>query len=438
MGDDQRQPLLQAARSAQFFTEVHSNPSVENDNEFSEWARYEYVNKSQRRLGAVEAGAAINGDEIRAAASADPYPIWIYGALVTPEEPVNNNTGKLEHYRGLGDQPLEQSDLSSAQVLQEEEIRELLLDYVGRHCCWGRSPARTWRIVKVEDCNSYIGTLETFIEERDVIDDVEPYGGGAVDGKDGGRILGAWEVDMRGEFPLLFVSRKEARTKLPHSEVVEKCQDCSGGVRPCLKCNPNPEPGHHVAGRMSRCPVCLGRGLKAHLDGSDTICEKCRGEGKLPCSDCGSRGLVKCEKCRGEGALLYRKILVVRWRTILHKRVSATKNAASVPDDVFHEAAGVQLYQHQSHQCEPAYFPESPGLTKFSESVIAERVLIPPAARVICERHQISLVPVTRVVMGKGKKSFTFYIIGVKRDVYLKGYPANKCCGFCCGGCCIS
>ncbi|KAH7302040.1 hypothetical protein KP509_23G053400 [Ceratopteris richardii] len=48
--------------------------------------------------------------------------------------------------------------------------------------------------------------------------------GGAVDGKDGGRILGAWEVDMRGEFPLLFVSRKEARTKLPHSEVVKKCQ----------------------------------------------------------------------------------------------------------------------------------------------------------------------------------------------------------------------
>ena len=118
------------------------------------------------------------------------------------------------------------------QVLEEGEVRELLIDHVGHHCCWGRSPARTWNIQKIEDCNSYIGTLETFIEERDVVDEVEPYGGGGIDSKNGGRMLGAWEVDMKEEFPLLFVSRKEARRKLPHSEVVEKCP---GTISPCLK-----------------------------------------------------------------------------------------------------------------------------------------------------------------------------------------------------------
>lgn len=438
--DDPTQPLLAPTPSAPFFADLQATPaSVEKEGQLSEWAQYEYVNNSQRRPGAVEAGAAISGDEIRAAATIDPYPVWIYGALITPEDPVVGGSGGVQPLRSPSNPtPPLQDDYQSVQVLEEEEIRELLIDHVGRHCCWGRSPARTWKIQKIEDCNSYIGTLETFIEERDVVDDVEPYAGGVVDGKDGGRMLGAWEVDMKGEFPLLFVSRKEARTKLPHSEFVDKCQGCSGrGELPCPKCNPNPEAGQYIAGQMSTCSQCRGRGLIAHLDGSDTICKNCKGEGKLPCTSCGSRGLIKCGNCRGEGALLHRKILVVRWRTILHKRVSATKNASSVPDDVFHKAKGAQLYQSQSYQCERAEFPRSPGLTKFSESIIAERVPIPPAARVISERHQISLVPVTRVVMGKGKRSFMFYIIGLSREIYLKDYPVTKCLGLCCGGCSI-
>ncbi|MCO5580363.1 hypothetical protein L7F22_034230 [Adiantum nelumboides] len=350
MAEDQRQPLLQAGvPSAPFLADLQATPApVDKEGQFSEWAQYQYVNKSQRRPGAVEAGASINGDEIRAAASIDPYPVWIYGALITPDDSVASGSERMEEYNGSRDPlpRLQDEGQKSVQVLEEEEIRELLLDHVRHHCCWGQSPARTWKIPKIEDCNSYIGTLETFIEERDVVDEVEPYGGGVVDGKDAGRVLGAWEVDMTGEFPLLFVSRKESRTKLPHSEVVEKCQGCSGrGERPCAQCNPNSEPGHHLAGQMTTCLVCRGRGLIAHLDGSDTVCKNCKGEGKLPCFSCGSRGLVKCVNCRGEGALLHRKILVVRWRTILHKRVSATKNAASVPDDVFHEAKGVQLYQ---------------------------------------------------------------------------------------------
>ena len=135
-----------------------------------------------------------------------------------------------------------------------------------------------------------------------------------------------------------------------------------------------------------------------------------------------------------------RCLIILVWnrrRTILHKRISATKNATSVPDDVFHRAKGAELYQSQSYKCEPAYFPNSPSLGSFSSSIISERVPIPPAARVICERHRISLVPVTRVVMGKGNRSFMFYIIGLSREVYLKDYPATKCMG-CCGLCTIS
>lgn len=106
-------------------------------------------------------------------------------------------------------------------ILDEVEIRELLVDHVGHHFCWGSRPARTWKIHTVEDCNVYVGTLETFTEERDTSVEWEPYLGGKIDGKEKGLELGIWELDLRSEFPVLFVPYKES--KIPHSEVIDKC-----------------------------------------------------------------------------------------------------------------------------------------------------------------------------------------------------------------------
>ena len=111
--------------------------------------------------------------------------------------------------------------------MDEVEIRELLIDHVGHRCCWGSRPARTWKIHSVEDCNVYVGTLETFVEEREVITETVPHHGTNIDGKDKGPELGVWELDLRSEFPVLFTNHKESRAKIPHSETIEKC---SGNV----------------------------------------------------------------------------------------------------------------------------------------------------------------------------------------------------------------
>ena len=113
------------------------------------------------------------------------------------------------------------------QVLDEVEIRELLIDHVGHRCCWGSRPARTWKIQVVEDCNVYVGTLDTFMEEREVIKERMPFLGGSIDGQDNGPELGIWELDLRSQFPVLFIPEKETRMKVPHSEAIEKCSGMS-------------------------------------------------------------------------------------------------------------------------------------------------------------------------------------------------------------------
>lgn len=107
--------------------------------------------------------------------------------------------------------------------MDEVEIRELLIDHVGHRCCWGSRPARSWKIHAVEDCNVYVGTLDTFIEEREIIKETETYLGGSIDGKDKGPELSLWELDLRSQFPVLFAPYKEVREKIPHSEIIEKC-----------------------------------------------------------------------------------------------------------------------------------------------------------------------------------------------------------------------
>lgn len=401
---------------------------------------YQYMTRTGTVIPTASlAGTEVSVDEIRSAAAySDYYPHSLHAPLVSSPEPEADPNQQAIVYQGTyeADYGGNVNQVQSRQVLDEVEIRELLIDHVGHRCCWGSRPARTWKIHSVEDCNVYVGTLDTFIEERQIIREKAPYqGGSSVDGKDSGAELGVWELDLRDQFPVLFVPHKETKIKVPHSQVIEKCSDCEGrGDVLCSTCNPNQlEPGYYKENQMAPCSACHGRGLIAHRDGSDTVCTKCCGKGKIPCAMCGSRGLIKCETCRGSGSLLAHKVAIVKWKTLSIRKVRATSGAASVPDEVFHRARGVQLCNTQAYQCNPAFFADSYFLNNFSSEVIAERADVPPTARVICERHTIYVVPVTRVTMSHSRgRSFSFYIVGLSKQVYLKDYyPSRFCWGLC-------
>ncbi|XP_074556072.1 uncharacterized protein LOC141811897 isoform X1 [Curcuma longa] len=407
------------------------------------WRSYQFVGRSpslHAPPSSVAAGEELSVDEIRAASvfSSDHYyPPSIHGALVGSPEPDHPQVSTVQALVPQGGYDGYSGGYSSKefgrQILDEVEVRQLLIDHVGHCCCWGSQPARKWKICSIDDCNVYVGTLETFIEERETIKEKEPYLGGKVDGKEKDHETGVWELDLRSEFPILFVPHKETRVNIPHSEAVEKCSECDGrGHIACPTCNSGQKSEFYIENQMTECPSCYGRGLIAHQDGSDTKCTKCSGKGKLPCATCGSRGLVKCQLCVGQGSLITRNIALVKWRTLSNRKVSATSSAASVPDEVFHRARGVQLCNIQAYQCTPAFFADSYQLNRFSSEVIANRSPVPPSARVICERHIISVVPVTRVTMAERNRSFSFYIIGYSREVFIRDYPKKFCWGLCC------
>ncbi|KAJ1700041.1 hypothetical protein LUZ63_008553 [Rhynchospora breviuscula] len=317
------------------------------------------------------------------------------------------------------------SRLINSSVLDEVEVRQLLVDHVGHRCCWGSGPARKWQITSIENCSAYVGLLETFIEERETVIEREPYMGGEIDKTHKGSQCGIWELDVKSDFPQLFIPEKEIRIRIPHTEVIHKCNDCNGrGETACSFC--------HGMDPMTQCPECFGRGVVADQDGSDTVCTMCLGKGTMSCASCNSRGTMTCNTCNGCGSLLTRSVAVVKWKTLYTKKVSTSSKAASVPDEVFHKARGKQLYNMQSYQCTPAFFPNFDELNNLSSEVIARRAPVPPSARVISERHIISNVPVTRVIMAHRNRSFSFYILGYDWDIFVRDYPSRFCWSLCC------
>jgi hypothetical protein len=80
-------------------------------------------------------------------------------------------------------------------------------------------------IEETKECNVCIGSLETFIEERELMNEVKPYdpAWGHIDKNTQTRSLGPWEVDVKNEFPALFTPQKETKLKLPNSDSMEKC-----------------------------------------------------------------------------------------------------------------------------------------------------------------------------------------------------------------------
>ncbi|KAG4922051.1 hypothetical protein JHK86_050864 [Glycine max] len=74
------------------------------------------------------------------------------------------------------------------------------------------------------------GTLDTFIEEREIIRETEPYFGGSIDGKDNGPEVGIWEV---GICEMKTLSTRKVNATSGAASVPDEVSHRSKGVQLC-------------------------------------------------------------------------------------------------------------------------------------------------------------------------------------------------------------
>ncbi|KAI8016231.1 hypothetical protein LOK49_LG05G00353 [Camellia lanceoleosa] len=116
---------------------------VKEKQSFERWSSYQYVKRAGSIIPTASlAGTEVSVNEIRSAtASSDRYyPPSLHASLISSPEPDPNEQALIYQGGYEGDYGGISNEFQR-QILDEVEIRELLIDHVG-HRCWGSRPAR--------------------------------------------------------------------------------------------------------------------------------------------------------------------------------------------------------------------------------------------------------------------------------------------------------
>lgn len=171
------------------------------------------------------------------------------------------------------------------------------------------------RLESVVSCSAYTLKLQTQYEQRTVQRASEPFHGGAVD--DVGVPPDPFQISVA--CPKDFEERTE-RIRVPHTESVEGCRECSGSGR--VSCS-------FCLGRgRTTCPWCGGSGsvmrtvTRTETDAqgvtttrTEMVNESCSCiGGQVTCSSCGGSGHKTCSSCNGSGRIRTFDLLTVDFR----------------------------------------------------------------------------------------------------------------------------
>jgi len=319
--------------------------------------------------------------------------------------------------------------------MNQVEAREALVDYVSENSCWGSKPALQMEINLIVTKPVYQYELGSFIERRRTLLDSKPYVGGEVDGRGSGPAVQAWDI---GATPKLMFQTEEQNFVVPRTSSVRTCYECRGNKGfTCAGCR----------GKGSkRCWNCNGFGLQhwirrrrhSHRNEVDTeICYVCVlspfGIGRLPCEECNSTGSVRCRPCDGYGQLLTYTRLNVKWQTTKTEKIVG--NNSSLPEDIIRQAPGQVVVKEEGPRVAPLNSFSDSAVRSASTQLITDHVSLglQPNQKMIAQRQQVRMIPVTEVqYTWKGKKG-SYYICGIGRDrqVHAPDYPRKRCFGCC-------
>ncbi|ELT93536.1 hypothetical protein CAPTEDRAFT_214720, partial [Capitella teleta] len=114
--------------------------------------------------------------------------------------------------------PPERGPITSVPVINEEQAREALQQFVSQHCCYGKGPVRQMTFRDLKSSSAFHYMLETFSESRSTTWAYEPFVGQAIDGPQYGPAPGPWDIQAE---PQVKFQDAEKHLEVPHTASVK-------------------------------------------------------------------------------------------------------------------------------------------------------------------------------------------------------------------------
>ena len=316
--------------------------------------------------------------------------------------------------------------------LTEAEARACLLDHVASQVCYGREAAKQMVVTSMESVPAHHYELQSFTEKREtcwsyaahktdeVVEQPAVYGAAPL----------PWEVVE----PPSRLFREEVRVvTVPHTGVVRTCHKCRGtGGQQCGDC----------AGKgWVRCLHCHGDvylpeggGSEQHSTDRDR-CYYCQhskhGHGHLECGRCAARGKVSCATCDGSTNILCFIQLSISWRVNTSEHIT---EKLDIPDDLIRDVSGQVAFEEEHDRVWPVIPVNNEPIKMASAQLVSSHASKFPEEKILRQRHQVRVVPVTKVNYEWKGRPRSFFVYGYEKKVYL---PNNSYPQSCCWGCAL-
>ena len=255
-----------------------------------------------------------------------------------------------------------------------------------------------------------------------------------------------WEIE---EAPTQAFKDEVRLVAVPNTTSIKCCHRCrgSGGVT-CRDCNGK---------GWSRCLNCHGDGWLASDHGGGggggggaggsggghggggggghgrERCFYCQhskhGHGQQDCSKCQTKGKVNCATCEGHGQIRCYIQLSITWKVHTAEHIVEKLN---LPTELIRDVSGQVAYEEEAPSILPLTVVSDAAIKDASSSLVNKHVNTFSDQRIVRQRHQVRVVPVTHVLYEWNNKTFSFYVYGYENKVFLRKYPQQ-----CCWGCSI-
>lgn len=346
------------------------------------------------------------------------------------EEEGENGLVKQEEREEQGEEEEEESSArgggvvlaDTLPVVSEQEARMALLNLVAEHCCWGKAAARNMNITKIASTSAFHYEMQTFTEKRETSWAFMPHSGGEIDGPRYGTAPRPW--DIVAEPTDIF--RNEIKVlQVPHTASVKQCHRCRGaGSLLCQEC--------HGKG-WTRCLSCHGDGWGSDSAGNKERCFFCQssthGRGRQDCLKCNAKGRVACPPCDSYGQIRCYISLTISWKANTSEHIV---EKSSLPADLIRQVSGQVVYEEEGARIAPLlHFPD-PTISLASAQLLLNHNRQWPDKKILAQRQQVRMVPVTEIHYTWKRRAGRFYLYGYENKVHAPEYPQT-----CCWGCSV-
>jgi hypothetical protein len=309
--------------------------------------------------------------------------------------------------------------------LTEAQVRAALLSHISAHCCYGTTAARNMVVKKMEYLPAYHYELQTFTEKRETAWTYAAIRTGyeSLMGSNLGSGIPPlpWEIF---EEPAQAFKDEVRLVQVPNTASTKSCHRCrgTGGVT-CRDCNGK---------GWTRCLNCHGDGWMHDSSGARERCFYCQhskhGHGQQDCNKCGSKGKVNCATCDGHGQIRCYIQLSITWKTNTAEHII---ERLDLPSDLIRDVSGQVAYEEEGSRVKPIdAFGEDLGIKEASTRLVFNHLNSFADHKVIRQRHQVRIVPVTKITYEWKGKLHVFFVYGYENKIYLPKYP-QKCCWGC-------